>query len=128
MTGNLPMNDSAADAPQTVALTGVGIAGVGLSISAEGSSNASVLAGQSANYKLSIGGPVLNGTALLSCSGAPRGAQCSLPASESSSAVTATDFVVTVTTTSRTVASLHSMHVSLWTWAIALLSWEQPRG
>lgn len=82
----------------------------------------SVTAGQNGSYTLSITGDGINGTAKLSCSGAPAGATCSTPASISVSSAAAT-FNITVTTTARTVGALHppaSMPMP-WGWAVTAL-------
>jgi len=87
-----------------------------------GSASATVAAGQAGAYSLSIGGAGLSGTASLSCTGAPLGATCSVPSSQPFSSTTTTAFTVTVTTTSRTIASLRppaSSHVP-WSWTLAM--------
>src|SRR4029077_2046247 len=71
------------------------------------SGSVTVTAGQTASYSLSIGGAGVSGTASLACTGAPSGADCSVPASESFTSNTPGTFVVKVTTTSRTVGALH---------------------
>src|SRR6185369_15586223 len=58
------------------------IASMGLGVPSGSSSSATVVAGQTATYTLSIGGAGLSGTASLSCTGSPTGANCSVPASE----------------------------------------------
>ena len=58
------------------------------------------------SYTLSIGGAGLSGTASLSCTGSPTGANCSVPASEPFSSTVPATFNVSVTTTSRTVGAL----------------------
>jgi hypothetical protein len=121
-TGNLTINDSAVDAPQTVPLSGIGSAGLGLSVSPGGSST-TVAAGQAATYTLSIGGAGISGTASLTCSGAPKGAQCSVPGSEPLNPDSPANFAVMVTTTSRTIGTLHPLGSSAWMWAMALLGW-----
>jgi len=87
-----------------------------------GSASATVNAGQSATYNLSIGGAGLSGTASLTCTGAPLGANCSVPASQPFNAATPTTFNVTVTTTSRTIARLNPPASSnvLWSWTLAM--------
>ena len=87
-----------------------------------GSASATVAAGQTATYSLSIGGAGVGGTASLSCTGAPLGATCSVPASQPFNASTTTAFTVTVTTTSRTIAALRppaSSHLP-WSWTLAM--------
>ena len=71
-----------------------------------GSSSATIVAGQTASYTLSIGGAGLSGTASLSCTGSPTGANCSVPPSEPFSSTVPATFNLSVTTTSRTVGAL----------------------
>jgi hypothetical protein len=99
-TGTLTITDSAADSPQKLALTGNTAApGLGLAVASGSSATASVMAGGTAAYTLSIGGAGMSGTASLSCTGAPSGAVCSVPATESLNAATASSFAVNVSTT-----------------------------
>jgi hypothetical protein len=81
-------------------------AGLGLGVPSGGSSSATIVAGQTATYTLSIGGAGLSGTASLSCTGSPTGANCSVPASEPFSSTVPATFNLSVTTTSRTVGAL----------------------
>jgi hypothetical protein len=81
-------------------------AGLGLGVPSGGSSSATIVAGQTASYTLSIGGAGLSGTASLSCTGSPTGANCSVPASEPFSSTVPATFNLSVTTTSRTVGAL----------------------
>ena len=87
-----------------------------------GSASATVAAGQTATYSLSIGGAGLSGTSSLTCTGAPLGATCSVPASEPFNSTTSTPLSVTVTTTSRTIAALHPPASSPvpWSWTVAM--------
>jgi Abnormal spindle-like microcephaly-assoc'd, ASPM-SPD-2-Hydin len=102
-TGTLTITDSAANSPQTVALMGNGTApGIGLAVPGGGSVSASVTAGQSAMYTLSIGGAGASGTATLTCSGAPATANCMVPATMAFDATTATNFTATIATEART--------------------------
>ena len=80
--------------------------GLGLSVPPGDSSSATVVAGQTASYTLSIGGAGLSGTASLSCSGSPMGANCSVPVSEPFSSTVPATFNVSVTTTPRTAGAL----------------------
>jgi hypothetical protein len=105
-TGTLTITDSAPDSPQTVALTGAGVApgpppSIGLGLASGGSASATVAAGASATYALSIGGAGLSGTASLTCTGAPAGANCTVPSTAQVSAATVSTFNLTVSTTSR---------------------------
>jgi len=80
--------------------------GLGLGVPSGDSSSATIVAGQTATYTLSIGGAGLSGTASLSCTGSPAGANCSVPASEPFSSTVPATFNLSVTTTSRTVGAL----------------------
>jgi hypothetical protein len=96
---------------------------LGLGVAAGDSNSATVAAGQTASYTLSIGGTGVSGTASLSCSGAPMGAKCTVPASQAVSAATAASFTVSVTTTSRTIGALnpHDAVPMPWLWTVAAM-------
>jgi hypothetical protein len=99
--------------------------GLGLGLPPGGSGSVTVTAGQTASYSLSVGGAGMTGTASLVCTGAPMGANCSVPASEPFSSTAPATFSVSVTTTSRMIGALHP-HASppvawLWTLAITML-------
>src|SRR5229473_2662281 len=96
---------------------------LGLGLASGGSGSATVAAGKTASYTLSIGGAGMSGTASLSCTGAPMAAACSVPATQQFSSTVPATFSVSVTTTSRTLGALHppvSMPVA-WLWAMAAL-------
>ena len=95
---------------------------MGLGVPSGGSETANVSAGQTASYTLSIGGGGMNGMAALTCTGAPKGANCSVPANVPFNANTPSNFSVTVATTSRMIGSLSMPHFApLWAWAIGLV-------
>jgi Abnormal spindle-like microcephaly-assoc'd, ASPM-SPD-2-Hydin/Beta-propeller repeat len=124
--GTLTITDSAPNSPQTVSLAGTGVPpGLGLGVASGGSSSATVAAGATAKYSLSIGGAGMSGTASLSCTGAPADAICTVPATENLSVTTATSFTVSVTTAAQTAgASRPTMfHRSPWLWALAMAGW-----
>jgi len=124
-TSTLTITDNAPDSPQTVALFGTGEnPSLGLSIASGGSSSAKVTAGSSAAYSLSIGGGGMSGTASLSCTGAPAGAVCSVPATEQVSASTASNFTASVTTTApgQVAVRPRGFGNTPWVWAFALFS------
>ena len=79
---------------------------LGLGVAGGDSSSATVTAGQSASYTLSIGGDGLGGTAMLTCTGAPAGANCTVPPSQQFNSTTPTTFNVGVTTTARTAGAI----------------------
>ena len=105
-SGTLTMVDDAPGSPHTVPLSGTGVSGLGLTVALGGSSSATVSAGSPANYSLSVGGAGIGGATSLSCTGSPRGASCSVPASENISATIPSNFAVSVTTTSRMIGAL----------------------
>lgn len=114
-SGSLTVSDNAAPSPQMVSLSGIGVnPGLGLVVPLGGSSSATVSAGQAASYALSIGGAGMSTVASLSCTGAPKGANCSVPTSESVSATVLATFNVSVTTTLRTAASIPSTVPPAW--------------
>jgi hypothetical protein len=119
---SLSVTDNGIGSPHTVGISGGG-AGLGLGIASGGSSSATVSAGQTANYKLTIGGAGFSGTAALSCTGAPTGAACMVPASVSVSATTSSPVSVSVTTTARTMSALapSGLRPSPWLWAMGVL-------
>jgi hypothetical protein len=96
---------------------------LGLGVAAGDSDSATVSAGQTATYTLSIGGAGASGTASLSCSGAPMGAKCTVPATEAFNATSPATFTVTVTTTSRTIGALHPRDATPmpWLWTVAAM-------
>src|SRR4029077_3909786 len=99
----------------------------GLGLLLSGSGSATVSPGQSASYNFQIGGDGMSGTALLSCSGTPIKATCSIPASIPFNASTVTDFNVTVTTTAPSSGSLRlPASGSLALWTIGLLGMLIP--
>jgi hypothetical protein len=122
----LQIVDDAYNTPQTAALSGTGATtDFGLGVAPGGSASETVQAGGTAMYTLAIGGTGFSGTVALSCTGAPTGAQCSLPGTTSVSATSASNFTVNITTTARTTAQLTPFRPfrtpSSWLWAVALL-------
>ena len=93
---------------------------LGLGVVGGDSSSATVTAGQSASYTLSIGGDGMGGTAMLSCTGAPAGANCTVPASQAFNSTTPTTFNVGVTTTARTAGGAPSSRLRACGLAIGL--------
>ena len=109
-TATVQIADNASNSPQMISLSGTGLAApsIGLGVPSGASSSATVTAGQPASYTLSIGGADMSGTTSLTCTGAPQGATCSVPSSVMISGTTASTVKVSVTTTSRTTASMNS--------------------
>jgi hypothetical protein len=104
--------------------------GLGLGVPSGDSSSATIVAGQTATYTLSIGGAGLSGTASLSCTGSPAGANCSVPASEPFSSTVPATFNLSVSTTSRTVGALRlpAFAPVAGLWVFALLGMVVHRG
>jgi Abnormal spindle-like microcephaly-assoc'd, ASPM-SPD-2-Hydin len=96
--------------------------GIGLGAPTGDSTSATVTAGSTATYGLSIGGAGISGTASLSCTGAPTGAACSVPNSVTLSATTPSTFNVSVTTTAHAgVWPTQFERPLLWLWPLATL-------
>jgi hypothetical protein len=107
-TAVVRITDNAYDSPQTIRLTGNGPPSfIGLSAGGN-STTATVTAGQTANYTLSVGGMGLSGNATLTCTGVPQGATCSIPTPVPISGAAASSLQVSITTTSRTMALFDS--------------------
>jgi hypothetical protein len=119
-TANIQIADNAYNTPQIIGVGGVGIPTLKLGVASGSSGSATVPAGQPASYTLAIGGGGLGGTATLTCTGAPKGATCSVPASVNVNAASASTFTVSVTTTPRTLAALPSDTLRTGWWAIAI--------
>lgn len=97
-SANLILADNASGSPQTVPITATANPAFTVAPASGSSTTASVSAGQPAQYQLQLTpGPGFTGTVSLSCSGAPLGAVCQVPASVSLAGGKAT-FGVTVTT------------------------------
>jgi hypothetical protein len=126
LSGTLTVIDTDPNSPQTVSLTGTGVVpGLGLSIATGASSSATVTAGMTAKYLLYIGGGGIGGTASLSCTGAPVGATCNVPATQAVSATQGSAFSVSVTTSAAPVAGLRPIYfrTSSWMWGFTVLGW-----
>ena len=95
---------------------------LGLKVPPGDPNSATVIAGQAASYTLSLGGAGTSGSAAVSCTGAPTGANCAVPASETFSANVPVTFSVTVRTTSRTIGALHppASAPTPWSWPLAM--------
>lgn len=98
-TANLTITDDAPGSPQTISLSGTTNPAFTVRAVQGSSTTASVTAGQSAQYQLQLmSGPGYRGSVSLTCSGAPLGATCQVPASVSISNGVSAPFTVTVTT------------------------------
>jgi hypothetical protein len=95
-------------------------ANLGLGVAPGGSNTATVQAGATATYQLAIGGAGETGNATLSCSGAPVGVTCSVPATVGVGNRVSL-FSATVTTTARSSSALQSSPIRMSnTWFLAL--------
>jgi hypothetical protein len=102
----------------------LGNPGLGLNVAPGWPGSLSLTAGQTGSYNLAIGGDGVGGTATLSCTGAPLGATCKLPATVAVSATVATDFDLTVSTTSRTISEVRPSGSSPMPWAWSIANWS----
>jgi hypothetical protein len=98
--GSLTLADDAATSPQSIALTGSGVAALSVAPQAGGSASATVTSGATATYALVLtAGPDISGTASVACSGAPANATCTIiPASVALASGGSGNFSVTVAT------------------------------
>jgi hypothetical protein len=92
-----------------------------LGIPPGGSNSATVAPGGTATYTLSIGGGGMSGTALLTCTGTPMGATCTVPSSVNVSDAQASTFTVSVSTTASTAALQRRGSSSAWFLATLLI-------
>ena len=98
-TATLNITDDAADSPQSVALQATATAAIILGPAPTGSTTATVTPGQPAQYNLQIApGAGYTGAVSFSCSGAPLGATCQVPANLQISGGNTASFTVMVTT------------------------------
>lgn len=103
----ITLTDDAPNSPQTIAITGTANAAVTAAAAPNGSTSATVAAGQTAQYNLQLTpGAGFSGTVALACTGAPLAATCQVPASVQIVNGTPTPFTVTVTTTGSSSAAL----------------------
>jgi hypothetical protein len=94
---------------------------LGLSVASGSSQSATVVAGSTATYNLSIGGKGFTGTVSLACTGAPQSVTCTVPATQAVSGTTAASFSVTASTTARTSGAVVPLYRQNWMWAVALM-------
>jgi HYDIN/CFA65/VesB family protein/centrosomal CEP192-like protein/beta-propeller repeat-containing protein len=109
-TGTLSVNDDSGNTPQTISLTGVGISPLAIADAAGGSNTATVSAGGTATYNLTLsstGG--FNGAVALTCSGAPANSTCTVaPDTLNVTADGSNAFTVTVATNVKSSNSIAS--------------------
>lgn len=130
LSGTLSIYDNAADSPQTVALSGTG-EDFALGVVSGTESSATVTAGSSANYSLTVspeGG--FNQAVGLACTGAPKGSTCTVsPASVTLDGTNAATLKVNVTTTAASLAAPRmpeppsSVPLTLWIALLGLIEW-----
>jgi hypothetical protein len=78
-TGTLAITDNATNSPQTVALAGNQLAAITVAASASSSTSATVSAGQTATYNLTVAGTNgFSGAVNFTCAGAPMNSTCSV--------------------------------------------------
>jgi Abnormal spindle-like microcephaly-assoc'd, ASPM-SPD-2-Hydin len=103
-TGTLTVTDSAPGSPQTVPLTGKGVAdSVGLGYAPNsGLSSSTTPAGSVAITTIQVGGAGMSGTVNFSCSGLPQGATCAFsPSTVTMKPTVPTQVQITISTTAR---------------------------
>jgi Abnormal spindle-like microcephaly-assoc'd, ASPM-SPD-2-Hydin/Beta-propeller repeat/Protein of unknown function (DUF1573) len=107
-TGTLTVTDNAVNNPQTVSLTGTGVADVVIAAGQGGSTSATVASGTTATYNLSVSvASGFSGAVSLTCTGAPLYATCTVAPSSLNLASGGTGtFAVTVATSSTQTASV----------------------
>jgi hypothetical protein len=105
-TTTITITDDAPDSPQTVQIKGNANPAFTPGPAPGGSTAASVSAGQSAQYQMQLTpGAGYTGTVSLTCTGAPLGAACQVPASVSISNGAVVPFTVTVTTSGSAISA-----------------------
>lgn len=102
-SGNVTLIDNAHDSPQTINLSGTGVAPVSIGAPSGGSTSATVTSGGTAHYGLALtGSPGFNGSVSLACTGAPQYATCTVtPSSLTLASGTPASITVTVTTSTQ---------------------------
>jgi Beta-propeller repeat/Protein of unknown function (DUF1573) len=117
-SASVTVTDNASGSPHAIAISGTGL-GLGLAVASGKSGSATVTAGTTATYSLTIGGQGVAGSVTITCSGAPKGANCSVPGTVNLSAASTSPLTVTVTTTSTTASRFPNR--SDWAWAMFML-------
>jgi|GEM_PF-807337 len=110
--GTIILTDDAPNSPQNIPLTGSASPAISAGPAQNGSTSATVSAGQTAQYNLQLTpGSGYSGTVSLTCSGAPLGAACQLPTTLQVSNGNAAPFTVSVATTGGTAAAAPSIRL-----------------
>jgi len=95
----LTITDNASNSPQSIAISGTAAPSATIVVTTEGGSTATLAAGQTAKFTLQITpGAGFNGTLSFSCSGAPFGATCTVPATLPVSNGNPVSFTVSIST------------------------------
>lgn len=96
----ITITDDAPNSPQTITLTGTANAALSIGAAPNGSTSASITAGQTAQYNLQITPRAgYSGTVSLSCAGTPQAATCQVPATVQVANGAPATFTVSVSTT-----------------------------
>jgi hypothetical protein len=121
-SGTLSITDNALVSSQIVSLAGTGAsASLGFNLAPNSTGAATIKAGQSATYNLSIGGEGLDGTASFSCTGLPTETTCTfVPATVSVSKTSVSSLVVTVATTGQNSSASRLAHSSSYSFSSLL--------
>jgi 6-phosphogluconolactonase (cycloisomerase 2 family) len=108
LTASISITDDAPNSPQLINLYGNSLPAALLSpVTSGGSTVATVTAGNTATYNLqAVPGPSFTGTINLTCTGAPFGAQCTVPASLAVTNGAVVPFTVTISTLSSSQAAV----------------------
>jgi len=108
LTASISIADDAPNSPQVINLYGNSLPAALLSPATSGGSTvATVTAGNTATYNLqAVPGPSFTGTINLTCTGAPFGAQCTVPASLAVTNGAVVPFTVTISTLSSSQAAV----------------------
>jgi hypothetical protein len=107
-SGSLSFSDNAPNSPQTIALSGMG-QDFALAAPSGSPTSATVAPGQSATYTLSVGGEGgFNQSVGFTCTGAPSEATCTVSPGTLTPGSSATNIMVSVTTTAPSVSTPRS--------------------
>jgi len=121
-SGTLSINDSAADSPQIVSLSGSAVAAtLGLAF-APSNGSITIVAGSSATTVLNVGGAGIGGPVSLTCAGAPAGPTCALsPSTLLLSATSPSSVGLTISTTAGSELLPGPLNpMPWWVWAFAI--------
>ena len=107
--GTLVVTDNAPDSPQSINLTGTGVADVSIGAQQGGSTTATVKSGATASYNLAVAGASgFSGKVNLTCTGAPQYAGCTLsPSSVTLNSGGTATFTASITTSTTKGSILH---------------------